>query len=470
MNHSQTRLRRNALTIAIVAAALALLAIGWGTLASSSAQGLALGGSYKSVEPSSAYPGDTVTFTIVLSNSATSNVAATVIDPSPPGLTFLSSLGPGTLIFNTDRITWTGTITALESVTLTLRAQAPVTMAGGSRITNTAVLSDGVTTLDKSAALSIYARLYMPLTMKRWPPIPYPTTLDAIRNPGYTGNYTVSWQAADLATSYLLQEDDNNSFSSPQEYTVTLLSTTFTDKPGGRYYYRVRSVNVWGVSEWSNIEYTLVGYFFDDFSNPASGWQVAYDPLYTLRYLDNEYSIYVPLDNRGGGNVDTWFDQPAVLAPVNPPSGSPYCVSVDTYFASQPGWWEQHSLIFGASADKQVLYRLETNVNGDWAVAKYRNYHMPYGGIHADNQIIIDWHEETGEHVNKDNGRNHLKVIVSGTTATFYINGHALDFATGLHDLPSLNYVGVIGGSYEVTPVDSRFDNFMWATDISLCP
>lgn len=470
MNHSQTRLHRNALAIAIVAAALGILAMSWGTLSSSSAQGLALGGSTKSVEPSSIYPGDTVTFTIVLSNSSASDVAATVVDPSPQGLTFLSSHGPGTLMFNTDRITWTGTITALESVTLTLHAQVPVTMTGGSRITNTAVISDGVATLDKSAALLVYARIYMPLILRRWPPLPYPTVLYPIDNPTYNDTYDVAWQAAELATSYLLQEDDNDSFSSPQEYSVTALSRGFTNKPGGRYYYRVRGVNAWGVGEWSNIQSTLVGYFFDDFSNPASGWQVAYDPLYTLRYLDNEYSLYVPLDFRGGGSVDTWFAQPAVLAPVNPPSGSPYCVSVDTYFASQPGWWEQHSLIFGASADKHILYRLETNVNGDWAVAKYRNYHMPYGGIHADNQLIIDWHEETGEHVNPGNGRNHLKVIVSGTTATFYINGHALDFASGLNDLPSLNYVGVIGGSYEVTPVDSRFDNFMWSTDINLCP
>ena len=160
-----------------------------------------------------------------------------------------------------------------------------------------------------------------------------------------------------------------------------------------------------------------------------------------------------------------------MLAPVQPPSGSNYCVSVDTYFASTPGWWEQHSLIFAASADLRTLYRLETNVNGDWAVSKYTDYHMPYGGIHAGDTAIIDWHEENGEHVRKDQGLNHLKVIVIGTTATFYINGTTpLDYATGLNDLPYLNRVGVIGGSYEVTPVDSRFDNFMWSTDINMCP
>ena len=461
-------------SLALGIAVMGILVLGRGASLPSLAGSASLDGSAKTVEPSAVYPGDLITFTIVVSNSSASDVSATVIDPSPPGVRYLSGagVGSGTLITSTSHFTWTGIITAHQSVTLNVYAQVQTSAPGGTIITNTAVISDGTDTLPKTATFRVRSRVYLPLIMRRWPPIPYPTILDPISNPNYTGNYNVTWQAAELAASYILQEDDNSSFSSPQEDDMgTALNKTFTDKPGGRYYYRVRGQNGWGYGEWSNVESTLVGYFFDDFSNPASGWQIAYDPLYTLRYINSEYSIYVPLDSRGGGNVDTWFDQPAVLSPVNPPSGSNYCVSVDTYFASTPGWWEQHSLIFAASADKHILYRLETNVNGDWAVSKYTDYHMPYGGIHAGNVAIIDWNEESGEHVQKDQGRNHLKVIVVGTTATFYINGTtALDFATGLYDLPSLNRVGVIGGSYEVTPVDSRFDNFTWSTDINLCP
>ncbi len=458
-------------SLALGVAVMGILALGWGSSLPSLADSASLDGSAKTVEPSAIYPGDLITFTIVVSNNSASDVSTTVIDPSPTGLSYLSGTGPGTLILSTDRITWTGNVTAQQSVTFSFQARADLSLAGGTVITNTAMISDGVNSLERSAAFNIGTRTYLPLIMRRWPPIPYPTVLDPISNPNYTGDYDVTWQAAELATSYILQEDDNSNFSTPQEYDMgAALNKAFTDKPGGRYYYRVRGQNVWGYGEWSNVQSTLVGYFFDDFSDPASGWQIAHDPLYTLKYINSEYSVYVPLDSRGGGNVDTWFDQPAALAPVNPPSGSNYCVSVDTYFASRPGWWEQHSLVFGASADKHILYRLEANVNGDWAVSKYTNYHMPYGGIHGGNVTIIDWHEESGEHVRKDQGRNHLKVIVLGTTATFYINGTALDYATGLSDLPYLNWVGVIGGSYEVTPVDSRFDNFMWSTDINMCP
>ena len=471
MSNLYKLLRRTLLVPLLSVAATGILALGIGSLPPSLADGFPLDGSEKSVAPSAIYAGDMVTFTIVLSNSSASDVSATVIDPSPTGLSYLSGTGPGTLILSTDRITWTGNVTAQQSVTFSFQARADLSLAGGTIVTNTAVISDGVNSLVKSATLNIRARIYLPLIMRRWPPIPYPTVLNPISNPGYAGDYSVTWQAAELATSYVLQEDDNSSFSTPQEYDMgAALSTAFTNKPGGRYYYRVRGHNDWGDGAWSNIESTLVGYFFDDFSNSAGGWRIASLPLYTLGYINGWYQIYVPLDFRGGGSVDTWFDQPAVLAPVQPPSGSSYCVTVDTYFASTPGWWESHSLIFAASADMRTLYRLETNVNGDWAVSKYTNYTMPYGGIHAGDTSIIDWHEEHGEHVRMDQGLNHLKVIVIGTTATFYINGRALDFATGLNDLPHLNRVGVIGGSYEVTPVDSRFDNFMWSTDINMCP
>ncbi len=459
-------------SLALGIAVIGILVLGWGASLPSLAGSAPLDGSAKTVEPSAVYPGDLITFTIVVSNGSASDVSATVIDPSPSGVSYLSGAGSGTLLIGTSYFTWTGIITAHQSVTLNVYAQVQTSAPGGT-ITNTAVISDGTDTLPKTATFRVRSRVYLPLIMRRWPPIPYPTVLDAISNPNYTGNYNITWQAAELATSYILQEDDNSSFSTPQEYAVgAALNKTFTDKPGGRYYYRVRGHNEWGYGEWSNVQSTLVGYFFDDFSNPASGWRIASHPLYTLRYINNEYSIYVPLDFRSGdGNVDTWFDQPAVLAPLQPPSGSSYCVSVDTYFASEPGWWEQHSLIFGASADLRTLYRLETNVNGDWAVSKYTNYNRyPYGGIDAGDVTIIEWHEEEGEHVRKDQGRNHLKVIVVGTTATFYINGTALDYATGLGDLPYLSRVGVIGGSYEVTPVDSRFDNFMWSTDITMCP
>jgi len=93
-----------------------------------------------------------------------------------------------------------------------------------------------------------------------------------------------------------------------------------------------------GYGEWSNIEFTLVGYFFDDFSNPASGWRIASHPLYTLGYINGWYRIYVPLDFRGAA---VWIHGSINRQCLRRSSArrSPYCVSVYTYFASEPGWW-----------------------------------------------------------------------------------------------------------------------------------
>jgi uncharacterized repeat protein (TIGR01451 family) len=100
---------------------------------------------------------------------------------------------------------------------------------------------------------------FLPLIMRRWPPIPDTPVLNAISNADGDGNYTVSWSAADLADSYTLQEDDNSSFSSPTTaYTGSSTSWNEIGKATGMYYYRVRANNSWGNSGWSNVRSVTV--------------------------------------------------------------------------------------------------------------------------------------------------------------------------------------------------------------------
>ena len=60
----------------------------------------------------------------------------------------------------------------------------------------------------------------------------------------------MSWNAADLADTYTLQEDDNAAFSSPT--TVygpgTGLSWSASSRTSGTYYYRVKATNTYGDS------------------------------------------------------------------------------------------------------------------------------------------------------------------------------------------------------------------------------
>jgi hypothetical protein len=101
--------------------------------------------------------------------------------------------------------------------------------------------------------------IYLPLVLRRYPPIPDIPVLNAISNPDGDGNYTVSWKTASLADEYVLEEDDNRGFSSPTErYSGPGLSWDATGKAPGTYHYRVKARNAYGDSGWSNIESVAV--------------------------------------------------------------------------------------------------------------------------------------------------------------------------------------------------------------------
>lgn len=94
----------------------------------------------------------------------------------------------------------------------------------------------------------------LPLVVRHWPPIPAVPLLNVIDNPNGYGDYTVSWSAAELATSYILQESKDSSFSdAAQVYSDTHTSIYLSDRGPTRYYYRVQARNVYGDSGWSNV-------------------------------------------------------------------------------------------------------------------------------------------------------------------------------------------------------------------------
>lgn len=90
------------------------------------------------------------------------------------------------------------------------------------------------------------------------PPTPAPV-LDDIANADGDGNYMVSWSAVNGANSYVLEEDDNAAFSSPDtRYTGPDTSWNASGKAAGTYYYRVKASISVGESGWSNVESVTV--------------------------------------------------------------------------------------------------------------------------------------------------------------------------------------------------------------------
>ncbi|MFN2284608.1 MAG: Ig-like domain-containing protein, partial [Anaerolineae bacterium] len=96
--------------------------------------------------------------------------------------------------------------------------------------------------------------VYLPLTVRYWPPIPAAPVLNTINNPEGDGNYTVSWNSTEFATSYVLQESNTNSFSDAvQVYSDTDTTVSLSDRGPTRYYYRVQARNSYANSAWSNV-------------------------------------------------------------------------------------------------------------------------------------------------------------------------------------------------------------------------
>lgn len=83
--------------------------------------------------------------------------------------------------------------------------------------------------------------LWLPPILDRWPPIPDAPTLNPIPAPA-NGAFTITWQRARHAEDYELEEATEPTFGTPTVvYRGPALTWLATNKPTGRYYYRIRA-------------------------------------------------------------------------------------------------------------------------------------------------------------------------------------------------------------------------------------
>jgi uncharacterized repeat protein (TIGR01451 family) len=153
--------------------------------------------------------------------------------------------------------------------------------------------------------------IYLPLTVRLWPPIPTTPVLNVIDNPNGYGDYTVSWSDAERATSYILQESLNSSFGDAiQVYSGTNISIALSDRGPMRYYYRVQARNAYGDSAWSNVRSVDVLWEKepnDDVLTEANGPLIS-GPTYYGRFLNGEdRQDYFFIDLQSAQSVELWL-------------------------------------------------------------------------------------------------------------------------------------------------------------------
>jgi hypothetical protein len=150
-------------------------------------------------------------------------------------------------------------------------------------------LTDGFTVTEN------LSYLFLPMLLKNFPVTPGTPVLNAIENADGNGAYTVSWSFSDYADSYTLEEDDNNSFTSPTEiYSGAALDKAVSGRGLGIYYYRVKAFNTYRESDWSNTQLVEVSVV------PQPGdWAFDIIPGTTTQ---GEYSS-IALDQNGYPNI-----------------------------------------------------------------------------------------------------------------------------------------------------------------------
>lgn len=216
-------------------------------------------------------PGDYITFTLAIANEGDAPATDVTVSDDLPAEILNPSYDSTLTVTPTGAFSYTWAVEELgagANGVINIYGQIDPSLDSDFSFVNTASISDpgDVTPANNSSSVTvgeIRYDIYLPLVMKVYPPVPATPVLYAINNSDGDGNYTVSWSAAERADTYLLQEDDNTSFSNPSTaYSGSGTSTDISGKSPGTYYYRVKAINSWEgeqlESGWSNTRSVFV--------------------------------------------------------------------------------------------------------------------------------------------------------------------------------------------------------------------
>ncbi len=127
----------------------------------------------KCVAPTQALPGETVTFTIVLTNTTAASMSVRVADALPAQINYIGPISHtgGTLIYTPQVITWTGFVAPITPTRIIWAGQVVSDVQPGDIISNVAAIRDayGVFQTDPALILvpqSSYRYVYLPLVLR----------------------------------------------------------------------------------------------------------------------------------------------------------------------------------------------------------------------------------------------------------------------------------------------------------------
>lgn len=182
--------------------------------------------------------------------------------------------------------------------------------------------------------------------------------------------------------------------------------------------------------------------FFDDFSNPASGWPVSISDPVQWAYSSGEYLIRIdPTPDGYWGAAYPGVQAANYRAAVSVHFSPFYPAEDDPYFG----------LIFGIYADWSKFYTFEILPDGWWGLWLYDE------ALGSDPWKLLD--EGYSVYIYQGILTNRLMIERNGTTIKAYANGQLL---TTTYDatITGARYIGVIAENYYDTQVSFYFDDF----------
>ncbi len=172
--------------------------------------------------------------------------------------------------------------------------------------------------------------------------------------------------------------------------------------------------------------------YFDDFSNPASGWQVADIPEAAWGYAGGEYFIRLKKKSLAAGATSGF-------------RATDFALEVDGRMASVG----EYGLIFGLT-DTGNFYEFGIGNDGYYGLWKFLKATGEW-------PTLIGYTPSPA--INQGTGTNRLRVERQGSQIRLYVNGQSLASVSDSSFTGNLG-VGLLGGSYDEAPIEARFDNF----------
>jgi hypothetical protein len=176
--------------------------------------------------------------------------------------------------------------------------------------------------------------------------------------------------------------------------------------------------------------------FFDDFSDPSSGWPKVTRTDYVADYYNNSYRMVENTDNS-----DRW---------ALPHGLSFHDVIIDVD-ATMNGGPEDNDfgIVCRYQNDDQLYFGMITS-DGYYGIVK----------ITPDDYVLLTGeYLEASDWINLGTTSNHIRFDCIGDTLTLYVNGHQIDQQTDADY--TYGNVGLVVGTYDTTGTDILFDNFI---------